>query len=423
MSTAYISRIEAGQRRPGADLLISLAERLRCTPDELLAPDDSVITYDAAVVARLTLELDYAELALRTGAPEDALKRVESVLAESVKTTAVPADIRHQARLVRASALESLGRVSEAIDAFEELVADDQDALRLLQAFTGLSRCYRSSSDFARAADIGERAAAVVDQRQLEGSAEGLKLAVTVAAAHYERGDINHAVRICQRALTQAEELDSPEARAAAYWNTSIMESRQGRIESALPMAEKALSLLVVAEDARSQTRLRIQLGLLHLRNDPPLVDEALAILNRAHAESRFTALNNHDRTQLQIGLARAHFLRGDLAEAAVLVEAELFGSAEDSPELAEVEALVLQGQISAARGNPDEAVTRFRKAASRLTEVPEQHGVAQLWFELGTLLDEFNLYRESAQAFRSAGATTGLTRAPARAVPATTSR
>ncbi len=40
MSTAYISRIEAGQRRPGADLLVALAERLQCTPEELLAPDD-----------------------------------------------------------------------------------------------------------------------------------------------------------------------------------------------------------------------------------------------------------------------------------------------------------------------------------------------------------------------------------------------
>lgn len=421
MSTAYISRIEAGQRRPAADLLIALAERLHCTPEELLAPDDSVVSFDAAVVARLTLELDYADLSLRTGDAAAALERADAVLREASKTSAVPPELRAQAHVLRALALEAVGRNPEAIEALETVVADDDDPLRLMQAFTALSRCYRSSGDFSRAADIGDRAGAVVDGRQLHGSAEGLKLAVTVAAAHFERGDINHAVRICQRALSHAEELDSPEARAAAYWNTSVMESRQGHVAAALPMAEKALALLETAEDARSQTRLRIQLGLLHLRTDPPLVDEALAILDRAQDEARYTDINASDRAELRIGLARANYFAGDFATAGVFVEAELAGDDSGFTRTG-VEALLLRAQISAGRGESGSAVTDLSECVTRLHALPDQYGIAQLWFEVGTLLDEHGLYREAAQAYRSAGSSNGLTRASVRpAVTATT--
>ncbi|MGA8845222.1 MAG: helix-turn-helix transcriptional regulator [Nocardioides sp.] len=423
MSTAYISRIEGGQRRPSADLLMVLAERLRCDPEELLAPDDSVVTHDAAVVARLALELDYAELELRTGAAAASLSRVEAVLAEAVQTTAIPQDLAHQARLLRAMALEAVGRPAEATDTLEHIVESDQDPLRLIRAFTALSRCYRECSDYARAADVGDRAIRLIDQRDLEGTAEGLKLAVTVAAAHFERGDTHHAVRVCQRALVCAESLGSPEARAAAYWNTAIMESRQGRIGAALPLASKALALLEAVEDSRSQTRLRVQLGLLHLRSEPPHAQEALALLSQADQDGQHSDINAADRARIKVGTARALFMVGNLADAERAARVALEESSGVSV-LLESEALLLHGEIASARDEGEVAVTHLRMAASRLTTLGSEHtvdhGVAQLWFELGALLDHHGLFRESALAYRSAGSTTGLRRAPA-ATPATT--
>lgn len=408
MSTAYISRIEAGQRRPAADLLIALADRLRCTPEELLAPDDSVVTYDAAVVARLTLELDYADLELRTGSADRALERVEEVLAEARRTTAVPAELRGTAELLQGRALEAVGRVTEALDRYEAIVAGDADPMRLIQAFTSLSRCYSETNDYARAADVGERAAAIVGRAQLDGTAEGLKLAVTVAAAHFERGDANHAVRLCERALLGADAIDSPEARAAAYWNTSIMESRQGRVDSALPLAAKALSILEVAEDARSQTRLRVQLGLLNLRSDPPRPEEALEILRRADRDGASSELNAADRSRIKIGIARAQYLLDDVALAEESVHAALEEVGESSS-LLEAEALILRGQIAVTRGHGDDATASYRAAASRLSTLGGDRGVASLWFDLGSLLSEQHLYEEAAHAFRAAGSTTGL--------------
>ena len=60
-STAYISRIEAGHRRPDGRLLERIVSRLDTTLDELLHG------VDPHQKAEATLKLDYAELALAGG--------------------------------------------------------------------------------------------------------------------------------------------------------------------------------------------------------------------------------------------------------------------------------------------------------------------------------------------------------------------
>ena len=418
MSTAYISRIEAGQRRPGVDLLVGLAQRLKCTPDELVAPDDSVETYDLQVVARVTLELDYAELSLRTGSGVDALERATAVLREAESTTAVPAHLRRQARLLRALALESTDAEHEAIIELEDAITDETsdpatvDQLRLIRALIALSRCYRESGDLGRAVDVGERAEALVDESQLRGSTEGLQLAVTVAAAYYERGDTNHAVRLCMRALESAEHLDSPAARAAAYWNSSIMQSRNGQVNAALPLAEKAIALLDETNDSRNQARLRSSLGWLQLRLDPPVLDVALANFMQAATELELSDSSAADVARNHLGLARTHFLMGRFGEAALLVDLGLESTRASAPLMA-AEALVLRGEVAAAQGSVDRAVTAFREAIFVLSGVGADRGAAQLWFQLGGLLQQYGQTDEALAAYKSAAASTGL--APAR--------
>ncbi len=306
--------------------------------------------------------------------------------------------------------LESLGRTSEAIDAFETAVSKDDDSLRRIIALTALSRCYLESGDFARAADIGDRAAALIDERKLVGTSEGLKLAVTVAAAHYERGDINHARRICERALSNADELRSPEAQAAAFWNTSIMESRQGNYEAALSLARKALGLLESADDSRTHTRLEITYGILHLSSEPPMPAEALSILSRAEEDGLTSAISAADRGRIHVGKARAYLLLGELNLAERTARSALEETRGVSP-LLNVEALLILGQALSAAGRREEAVSTFRQVSDQLTPMSDETHVGQLWFELGALLDQHDLIREAAYAFRSAGSTAGLRR------------
>ncbi len=415
MSTAYISRIEAGQRRPGPELLSGLAQRLQCSPEELLAPDESVDTYDLAVVARVTLELDYAELELRTGSLDAALARATAVLEEAETTTAVPVGLRRQASLLHALAMESLGNLQDAIIELEDLVADEgrdapgRDDIRMLRALISLSRGYRDSGDYARAVDIGDRAEALVEATHLHGSAEGLQLAVTVAAAHYERGDVSHAVRLCMRAIESAEDLDSPAARAAAYWNSSIMQSRQGHVSAALPLAEKAIALLDETTDARNQARLRTVLAWLQLQMDPPELDAAIGNFTRAELELELSDSSESDVARNQIGLARARYLSGDLVEAEELTTRAYAMTGATVPLLA-AEARVLQGQVAAARGSVEDAVAAFREAILVLSAVGADRGAAQLWFELGGLLQSCGQTDDALDAYRRAAASSGLT-------------
>ncbi len=74
-SVAYISRIESGQRRPGTELLRSLATKLGVTIDYLILGEGWEDAH------RLELMLDHAELALAGGEGAGALERVREVLA------------------------------------------------------------------------------------------------------------------------------------------------------------------------------------------------------------------------------------------------------------------------------------------------------------------------------------------------------
>ena len=98
-SVGYVSRIEAGQRRPDGALLEFMATQLSVSVEELLtgtSRDD---------LDGLRLALDYAELALATGSASDALAGAEDVVAHAPETGGE--ELERQARFVRARALEA----------------------------------------------------------------------------------------------------------------------------------------------------------------------------------------------------------------------------------------------------------------------------------------------------------------------------
>ena len=150
-----------------------------------------------------------------------------------------------------------------------------------------LSRCYRESGDFSKAVEVGEMILEHLADTPLDSSDEAVQMAVTLAAAYFERGDTGQAVRVCRKAVTKAETLESPMARASAYWNASIIEAAQGSVRDAIPLAERALALLAEGQDGRNLAGLRTQLGIMQLRLDPPQIDEAQEHLAQAAEELR----------------------------------------------------------------------------------------------------------------------------------------
>ncbi|MDO9398166.1 MAG: tetratricopeptide repeat protein, partial [Herbiconiux sp.] len=334
-----------------------------------------------------------------------ALTRVDGLLGDPE----IPYELVAKARYLRGQALESTGQLTQAIKTFEDLLSVSTDALFRIRALLALSRCYREEGDLARACEIGERAAVLVSAAELEGSAEGIQLAVTVAAAHFERGDVNHALRMCERAIESAERLESPTARASAYWNSSIVHQRQGNVADAIPLAHRAVVLLEQTHDARSMARLRGQLGLLQLQMVPPQVDEALANLERARIDMEFNDASPIDLGRNKLGRARCRLLLGDGEEAEQLAE-DCFAATRETNLMLSAEALFILGQVAATRGDRERAVAHFRRALVVLDGVGADREAAQLWFELANLLQEYGAIDDAIEAFRRAGASTGLT-------------
>ncbi|HEX2892769.1 MAG TPA: helix-turn-helix domain-containing protein [Marmoricola sp.] len=400
-STAYISRIEAGQRRPDLTLLGHLAERLNTSVEELLVG----ITRDQR--AELQLALDYAELSLSSGNAVEALDRAGAILAQVPDTGAE--EIERSAHFVQAFALEATGDLDGAILALEPLTQTAPFDLDWIRGLIALSRCYRESGDLSMAIDVGERATEKIEEQGLAGLNEAMQLTLTVAAAYFERGDTGHAVRLCKQTVARAERFGSAKARGSAYWNASIMASRQGSVPEALALARKAIAVFEQDSDVRHLGRLRTELATMQLRVDPPDAADAKLTLEQAARELEWSSANPMDKAANQLALARANLFLGN-PEAAAEQSADSFEITREHAPLAAAEALVLQGQIAAAQGRSDAASATYKEAILLLSSVGADRRAAELWFELGGLLQDVGEAAAALDAYRRAAASTGLT-------------
>lgn len=399
MSTAYVSRIESGQRRPDPGLLEGLAGRLGTGVDQLLLGT----TRDAR--AELVLALDWAELSVKTGDAAGALARIDEVLGQLQGSE----DALHRRALqVKAAALEATGRLDDAILLLEDLIeAADADATWLVDV-TALSRCYRVSGDLTRAVDTGEQAHALLKQLGLAGTAEANTLMLSLAATYFEQGDISHAVRLCRRAIAQAEMLDSPSAKGNSYWNASIMESRTGNAAAAVELGRKALAYIEIGDDQRRMGILRNELGIYLLQSERPDLEDALSTLRRAATELTSSDAAPSFVAYNLISQARAHHMMGDPIQARRVLDRARDVAGENAP-LVSADIWVLAGEIEMAEGDVDGARSAYQQAVLLLSSIGADKSAAQTWFELGTLLEHAGDSRGALQAYRSAGASTGL--------------
>lgn len=413
VSVGYVSRIEAGQRRPTVAVLEAFAERLGVDVAELLSG------VSASERDEIRLLLDYAELALDSGSTAEAEKRATAALERAGQPAL--AGMHAQARHLLALVAERNGHLDDAILELEaltaDLAADGEDTLLELRTTIALSRCYRESGDLARAVDVGERLLTRLADGPLQASDEALQLSVTVAAAHFVRGDTGIATRICRRALERAEQWGSSRARGAAYWNASIIEAERGAVADAVELAERALGLLRAQEGNRNFARLQAELGSMQLQLDPPEVGEACRNLDRAAELYAWSNASPADLARNELARARAHLLSEDVEAALAIAAGVREEHASDLP-MVSAEAYTIEGQAMLALGNADAALDAYRRAVALLTGIGADKSAANLWYEVADMLEELGDLDGARAAYRSAAAAAGVRRqAPSRAL------
>lgn len=400
VTVGYISRIEAGQRRPDVALLERFAAVLGTTAEHL------VTGVEPARADDVVLTLLNAELALETGAAGEALDTLADVT--GLAGADLPADVRQRADFLRARAFEALGRYDAAIVALEELVEASASNGLFLPALIALSRCHRETGELTLAIEVGESALEALREGGIDGGDESVRLAVTVAAAYFERGDVGHAVRMALRAVDQAERLGSPQAQAAAYWNASAFESGRGNPAAAIPLAERAIALLSLGEDRRNLARLRAQLGVMLLALDPPRAEDAADHLGAARHDLSESSASVVDLAHCDLGLARAWLVSGDSTRAAQLA-ADVRASCQEIAPAVAADAASLLGQIELTQGDLARAGEYYRDAVRLLTGTDQDRRAAQLWLDLGAQLEELGDADSARDAYRRAAVATGL--------------
>lgn len=398
VTVSYVSRIESGRRRPDPRVLDAFAARLGVGVQELL--DGPPVPNEQ----ESRLAVDFVALALELGDAADALAQAERLLADAD----VPAGFAERLGFLRGRALEALGRLDDAVYAYEDLLAKHPAGELALCSGIALSRCHRELGDLGRAISVGESLLASVAERGLTGGDEAIQLTVTVAAAYHQRGDTSYAVRLCRRAIVAAEQSGSARSRAAAYWNASIMELESGALSGAVSLASRALVLLSEGTDGRNLARLRSELGIMQLQLDPPALHEAVANLTTAAEQMAFSSAGEIDVLRNDLALAEAALLAGE-ADRAGQLAAQVFEKAPSDALLFRADARTIQGQAAAATGDVASAADQFRQAVLLMTGVGADRSAGQRWMELGALLESVGEEAAARDAYRSAAASLGL--------------
>jgi transcriptional regulator with XRE-family HTH domain len=397
---SYVSRIEAGNRKPDSKLLERFAAAMAVPIRELV--DDIESNSDET---EHQLAADWVEIALETGEAPEALIRAEEMMDRGVD---LPSSLLARVSALHARALEANGRITEAIDAYASVLNQDPDGPQALPCGIALSRCYRETGDFSQAVMAGTEMLDRLRDQGLVGTDEAVQLTVTVAAAYFQQGEIHAAMRLCRDSIAAAEQSGSPQARAAAYWNASMVEHEQGATGRAVALAKRALALLGEGQDTRNVARLRTQLAIMQLQLDPPAVKEASKNLQRSARELSESSASIVDVVRNKVAQARAKYLAGDASGARKHAREGFNESREIAPLLA-ADARALEGQAAAAEGDIEAAKALFKEAVYLLTSVGADRSAAQLWLELGGLLTSVGEQQAASEAYRSAAVSTGL--------------
>jgi tetratricopeptide (TPR) repeat protein len=331
VSYAYISRIEAGARRPSVKALRMLARKLGVSADYLETGSEIRDTDERELrIADAELELRLADQ------PGEAEKKLEALRDAAVTAGDVVAASRANIALGLAAA--ATGRNADAIDRLEAgLELSPVSPSGRPDVFATLGRAYAATGRPDRAVEVFERCLAEVSEDAPEDLTAQVRFTTYLSYALTDLGDLERAQGVLDTALDQADAMTDAYSRVRLYWSLARLADLQRRPAVALDYVRRAIALLDVTDDT------------LHLARAHLLCGSILLSQGRAKDAGR-------------------HF---DLAE-------ELFGS---HPEPVDIASLYTdQARRAVHLGDGEEATRRARAALDAVgDEYPHERGNA-LW-------------------------------------------
>jgi transcriptional regulator with XRE-family HTH domain len=307
VTTAYISRIEKGERQPSVKAIRQIAEGLGVSPEYLetgspVAPADK----------RRAL-LDEAELELRLAGDTTAAEaRFRAVLTEAHKAADLEAVARAQAGLGLVAA--HAGRPRDAIVALEQVI--DMAGVTPVThpaVYATLARCYAIAHETGRAVELLDRCLEEVVTREPENATAYVRYATYLSYALTDNGDHSRARAVLEQAIERTDEARDPYTRVRLYWSQARLAAADGDYSHAQAALRRAVALLEVADDS-------LHLAQAHRLWAEVLIDDGDAEPARQHLEQARAlfgpSLEATDDALLQLEGARVDLLEGDARSA-----------------------------------------------------------------------------------------------------------
>jgi transcriptional regulator with XRE-family HTH domain len=241
VSYAYISRIEAGARRPSVKALRKLAEKLGVSA-EYLETGSEIAPSEARELRVADLEL---RLRLDGNAPTVELKEL---LAEAEAQADEAVAMRAHVALGFATAgqsryAEAIAHLERALEFSFVTVASRPDI------YLTLAHTYASAGAPSRAVELLERALTELAQIAPEDTATRVRLSTYLSYALTDLGELTRARAVVSEALFASDEGTDPYTRVRLYWSLGRISGEQANSRAALESFRRAIALLEATDD------------------------------------------------------------------------------------------------------------------------------------------------------------------------------
>jgi ATP/maltotriose-dependent transcriptional regulator MalT len=403
ISSGYVSLIESGKRTPSTKMVKEIATRLGVSADELLASDAERSS------DRVRVDVNFARMALANGNPTEALRLMSTVDIAGLDSLSAT-----EAASVLAESLGQTGDIQGAVATLRALV----DRSRREQSWTGLARAAATLvvtlceyGDVHAAVDVASRALDEVEDAALAGTDEHIRLGAAYVWALFARGDTLTATQVVEQLMEVADRVGSARARGSIYWNAAIVAQGRGSLDDAVRLTDRAVALLSEQAESSDVPRLRLHYAWLLLHHERPDAVEALAQLDRAE---QYSTIRD---SKLDLGTSatlrgRAFLVLGELDDAAehAARALQLLGPSEHVDRTA---ALILLGDVGAARFEADLADESYREARKVLSGMQASREVARLWRQLGDSLRRIGDQPGALHAYDASLTLSGLPKTP----------
>lgn len=390
ISSAYISRIESGQRTASLRAIRLLARRLGVTSEYL---ETGV---DIAPVEALELRLSDAELRLRLGDHStDPRHALQAVLKDARRAGENEMAVRAQIALGLSSL--AAGDQREAARYLGAAVASPLTSPRThTNVYISLSKALRFLGRADEAASVLEDALDELGAETPGADGTRLRLATYLSYALTDVGQFERARAVLED-LDAAAALD-PHRQVTVHWSLARLAYMEGQPRTALREIRRAIILLDHTEDSLELARAHlfaaeVQLWAGNVRGAEPHLEVA-ARLESLAADAR-------DLGALHSCQALAHARRGDHERARRLIQTAR-GELADAP--AEQGALwFAQALAEAALADLATAAESFEQAIAALTASSMHREAAAVCREWSQLLTEAGKSDQAADTAKRA--------------------